>query len=270
MEAFFLPAAVGQRFCIYHAASGPLARGSLLYIHPFAEEMNKSRRMVALQARAFSNAGYAVLQIDLMGCGDSSGDFADATWESWVQDVTLACEWLRHRSSSPLWIWGLRSGCLIAVEAARRLKPALPLLFWQPSLDGSQVLRQFLRLKSAAEMLSGSAGGVVDSLRRDLVEGKNVEVAGYELAPELASGLERATLAPPHPGTRLEWLEVSSREVTDLPPVVARAKLQWEQAGCSVRYVSVQGPAFWQTIEIEEAPDLISATLTALLEPVEA
>src|SRR5215472_6075674 len=127
MEAFFLPAAVGQRFCIYHAASGPLARGSLLYIHPFAEEMNKSRRMVALQARSFSNAGYAVLQIDLMGCGDSSGDFADATWESWVQDVTLACEWLRHRSSSPLWIWGLRSGCLIAVEAARRLKPALPL-----------------------------------------------------------------------------------------------------------------------------------------------
>ncbi|MBK8384562.1 MAG: hypothetical protein IPL11_02315 [Candidatus Accumulibacter sp.] len=41
---------------------------------------NKSWRIVPLQARALATAGYAVLQIDLMGCGDSSGDFGDATW----------------------------------------------------------------------------------------------------------------------------------------------------------------------------------------------
>jgi exosortase A-associated hydrolase 2 len=270
MEAFFLPASGGQRFCIYHAASGKPLRGSVLYIHPFAEEMNKSRRMAALQARAFSGAGYAVLQIDLMGCGDSSGDFADATWEAWLQDVTLACEWLRRRSPSPLWLWGLRSGCLLAIEAVSRMNTAFPLLFWQPSSNGALVLRQFLRLKSAAEMLSGSAGGAIDSLRRDLAEGKRVEVAGYELAPDLASGLERATLAPPRTRTRIEWLDVSIQKVTQVPPVVAGAKHKWEQAGCSVRYTPVQGPPFWQTTEIEEAPNLIDATLTTMLEPIAA
>ena len=80
-ESFFLPideGRNGQRFCLFHRAHGDVTKGSILYIHPFAEEMNKSRRMAALQARALAKAGYAVLQLDLLGCGDSSGDFGDA------------------------------------------------------------------------------------------------------------------------------------------------------------------------------------------------
>src|SRR5690242_11050763 len=122
MEAFFLPAAAGQRFCLYHrAAAGIPERGAVVFVHPFAEEMNKCRRMAALQSRALAAAGYTVLQMDLLGCGDSSGDFADATWEAWVDDVGLACTWLWQRSAAPLWLWGLRGGCLLAAAAAREL-----------------------------------------------------------------------------------------------------------------------------------------------------
>ncbi|MBN9422686.1 MAG: alpha/beta hydrolase, partial [Candidatus Accumulibacter sp.] len=118
-EAFFLPATSGQRYCLFHRpATEGAARGALVYVHPFAEEMNKSRRMAAVQARALAAAGYAVLQIDLHGCGDSSGDFADASWAGWLDDVELACAWLRARCAAPLWLWGLRSGCLLAAEAA--------------------------------------------------------------------------------------------------------------------------------------------------------
>ena len=53
--------------------------------------MNKSRRMAALQARAFAEMGFGVLQIDLFGCGDSSGDFSDARWDIWKQDL-IACQ----------------------------------------------------------------------------------------------------------------------------------------------------------------------------------
>ncbi len=52
--------------------------------------MNKSRRMAALQARAFAAMGFGVLQIDLFGCGDSSGDFSDARWDIWKQDLAIA------------------------------------------------------------------------------------------------------------------------------------------------------------------------------------
>ena len=71
-EAFFLPAENGYRFCLYTPALGGTEKAALIYIHPFAEELNKTRRMVALQVKALSEAGFTVLQIDLSGCGDSS------------------------------------------------------------------------------------------------------------------------------------------------------------------------------------------------------
>jgi alpha/beta superfamily hydrolase len=74
-------------------------------VHPFVEEMNKSRRMAALQSRSLAARGYSVLQIDLFGCGDSSGDFADASWEIWVQDVVLGAQWLSQRVGGAVALW---------------------------------------------------------------------------------------------------------------------------------------------------------------------
>ena len=282
-EAFFLPAdggRSGQRFCLFHPAQGDVTQGSVLYIHPFAEEMNKSRRMAALQSRALAQAGYAVLQIDLLGCGDSSGDFGDATWREWVSDVVQGSHWLRNRSqrqgadpmqAPPLWLWGLRAGCLLAAEAASQLATLCNFIFWQPPPPGKQLLQQFLRLKVAGDMLGGQSKGVMEGMRQQLASGASVEVAGYMLSAGLASGLEQATLLPPpghaHQTLRLEWLELSTREDANLSPASAKTIAQWQQAGIGVRSHIVNGPSFWQTTEIEEAPALIAATVAALSNP---
>lgn len=273
-EPFFLPvdgANPGHRFCIYHPAQGEATHGAILYIHPFAEEMNKSRRMAALQSRAFAKAGYAVLQIDLLGCGDSSGDFGDATWDDWVADVQRGANWLAQRTSAPLWLWGLRAGCLLAVEAARSL-PALPnFLFWSPTVSGKQVLQQFLRLKAAAELAGGNAKAILDALRADLAQGRPVEIAGYSVSARLASGLEQASLdaiaaTATDDRRRLEWLELSTRDDAELSPVAQKALSSWTQAGWSAaRGQVVQGPAFWQTTEIEDAPGLLDATMASVV-----
>ena len=87
-EPFFFDVEPGTRFCMYHPPSTHLApRGAILYVHPFAEELNLSRRMAAQQARAFASLGFAVLQIDLFGCGDSCGDFSAGRWEQWQRDL---------------------------------------------------------------------------------------------------------------------------------------------------------------------------------------
>lgn len=284
-EAFFLPAGAAQttpsdqRFCIFYPAEGGAssgaARGLVLYMHPFAEEMNKARRMAALQARALAQAGYAVLQIDLLGCGDSSGDFGDASWQGWVGDVVQGCRWLRQHSKTPgaasgrvpLWLWGLRAGCLLAVEAARQLDEPCNFLFWQPPTAGRPLLQQFLRLKVAGDMLGGEGKGIMADMRRQLGSGASIEVAGYLLSPGLATGLEQATLRPPAhavPVQRVEWLELSTREGAGLSPVSAQTIGEWQQAGYTARSHIVTGPAFWQTTEIEDAPALIPATTTAL------
>lgn len=285
-EVFFLPVESGrdgQRFCLYYPATGGTVRGLVLYVHPFAEEMNKSRRMAALQARALSNAGYAVLQIDLLGCGDSSGDFGDATWQAWVNDVVLGSKWLRQRSDTqntglsqpPLWLWGLRAGCLLAVEAARHLNESCHFLFWQPPSAGKPLLQQFLRLKVAGDMLSGQSKGVMEAMRQQLAAGSSVEIAGYMLSAGLATGLEQVTLVPPARGSspqQLEWFEMSTREDASLSPIATKTIASWQEAGFDVSSHIVNGPAFWQTTEIEDAPALIDATTAAVaaLSPVAA
>ena len=281
-KAFFLPAELaegGQRFCLFYPAewgqNGGATRGLVLYIHPFAEEMNKARRMAALQARALAQGGYSVLQIDLSGCGDSSGDFGDATWKSWVSDVVQGCHWLRSQSNIqsagsdnvPLWLWGLRAGCLLAVEASGQLVEACNFLFWQPPSSGKLLLQQFLRLKLAGDMLGGQSKGVMESMRQQLAAGSPVEIAGYMLSSGLAMGLEQAALVPPASmgqARRLEWFELSTREDAGLSPVAAKTIAQWQQAGFRIGNHIAHGPAFWQTTEIEDAPALIAATTAAL------
>ena len=260
-----------------------------MFVHPFAEEMNKSRRMAALQARALAGQGWAVLLPDLLGCGDSAGDFGDASWAAWVNDVVHAATWLREQASGwaaapataasadppppppppppPLTLWGLRTGALLAAEAATRLGDVHRLLFWQPAPSGKTVLQQFLRLQMASELLGGDAAGGTEALRTRLAAGDSVELAGYRLSPGLTQGLERARLEPP-PGVRLlHWLDLSPRAEATLAPGSASAVARWREAGCEVHAQVVTGPSFWQTTEIEDAPGLIEATLRAMALP---
>lgn len=266
LEAFFLPACPGRRFALLHLPDGQAVRkGAVVFVPPFAEELNKSRRMVALQSRALAAAGHAVLQVDLLGCGDSSGDFAEATWESWLADVELACAWLERRIADvPLWLWGLRTGCLLANDAANRMSRPVNLLFWQPVLSGKQFLQQFLRLKLAAELLGGESKGVIERARSQLRDGQAVEVAGYLLAAALAAGIEKADLLLPHRSGRVEWLEISGKAEATLSPAAQARLAQWHAAGQTTRSHLVGGPPFWQTSEIAECPELIETTLDAL------
>jgi uncharacterized protein len=256
-------AAGGRRFCMLHRPAHDAVVGTIVYVHPFAEEMNKARRMAALQARAFASAGYAVLQCDLFGCGDSAGDFGDATWDDWVDDVADAAEWLVGRFDAPLTLWGLRAGCLVASEAARRKALGCDFLFWQPMTSGKVALQQHLRLQVAKDMLEGQAGGATDTLRARLARGEPVEIAGYSLNPALANGLDHATLSPAAHG-RSAWIEVSTRDDPGLLPATAAAIERWKAGDRTVLARVVQGPPFWNTTEIEEAPALIAATLDAV------
>lgn len=265
-RAFFMPGEAGQRYCVLHSPlPGQPVRGLVLHLPAFAEEMNKSRRLVALQARALAQAGYAVLILDLLGCGDSSGDHGDAHWTAWLDDARRAAAWLRAEvapQGAPLWLWGLRSGGLLACALAAELDAGV--LLWQPVASGKQFFQQFLRLKMAGELLGGDAKGVIDGLRQALARNESIEVAGYAVAPALAQGLEAAELLPPAPGKPALWLEVSGQAEPKLSPVAQTRIERWRSAGVALEARVVAGPSFWQTTEITDCPALIETTLQLL------
>jgi exosortase A-associated hydrolase 2 len=230
--------------------------------------MNKSRRMVALQARALALAGWTVLQIDLFGCGDSDGDFHEGSWQQWLSDILEASSWLREQTGQTPALWGLRSGCLLAAQAAGVDATSSQLLLWQPVVSGRQYLQQFLRLKVAGQMLGGNAEFRVGTaqLRGQLERGETVEVAGYPLSPQIAFGLEAAELAPPAAAARIAWLEIGSEPKAEPSPVASSRVAKWRASGHRVAIRIVDGLPFWQTQEITECPALIEATLLAVEE----
>ncbi|MEH3086130.1 MAG: hydrolase 1, exosortase A system-associated [Xylophilus ampelinus] len=266
-EAFFLPAEDGgRRLCVLHRpaqAAGRAARGALVYLHPFAEEMNRSRRMAALQSRAFADAGFAVLQIDLKGCGDSDGDFGDAAWSDWRQDARRAGAWMAREFDAPLWWWGLRSGALLACDAAGHGPAPAGLLLWQPVLSGAQQLSQFLRLARARQIVAGPSAAAGPDLRAELAAGRAVEVAGYRLSPALAAGLGAAGVGLARPVPRVLCCEVGGAEGAGAEPSPAlQAQLQrWRDEGCDARATVVAGTPFWHSAEPQECPALLAASV---------
>ena len=237
----------------------------MLHVHAFAEEMNKSRRMVALAARALAARGWSVLLIDLGGCGDSSGDFGEATWNGWIEDLLFAERWITEHIGGTCWLWGLRAGCLVAAEACGRLGGRSPLLLWQPVLSGRLHLTQFLRLKLASEALRQADERTgLKTLRTRLAEGTSCEIAGYMLNPSLGAGLEQAELHLDSQVAPVVWCELSADVEPTLAPA-SRVRLEALRGrSVTVDATVVRGPPFWQTAEIAEAPALVEATVGAL------
>lgn len=270
MRPFFLPGRSGNLFSLYFApqTSQPAPRGVLLF-PPFAEELNKSRRMIALQARRFAEAGFPVLVVDLFGTGDSAGNFGDARWELWRDDMQHAGRWLAATGVQSIIAWGLRSGALLALDVARELPlPIERLLFWQPVIRGEQMMTQFLRLRLAADLTTPGEKVSTQDLRAMLARGTPLEVAGYTLSPELVQRIDALDLknmvASDTP--LIDWLEIASTADRPLAPASRGVIDVWKQQGVDVRAATVVGEPFWNSLEIEVAPALIKRSMLCITE----
>ena len=262
-QAFFLPGAEGERFCLHHPAHGQTC-AALVYIHPFGEEMNCARRMAASTARALAARGVAVLQIDLAGCGDSAGRLEQASWDQWLGDIGRAVAWLQQSSGCAPGLWGLRLGALLALAYAAADAPVARLLLWQPVLDGDRYLDQLLRLHLASELVHGAAPGQTGTqLRAALARGDTLDVGGYPLTPALADAMRACQAGLPT--CPVDVLEVTRQPALPVSVPVLRAADAWRQQNLLVRVQQVQGAPFWSDISAAIQDQVVAATV-ALME----
>lgn len=265
MQAFFLDAPSGPLFSLYHpAAAGRREALGLVHLPPFAEEMNRSRRMAALQARRLAALGVHVLLLDPFGTGDSAGNFADARWEIWREDARTAVDWLAARCNGKIGLWGLRLGALLAADiAAQGIAPVSRLVLWQPVLSGERFLTQFLRLRVATAMAEEGTRESTKDLRARLARGEPLEIGGYEVAPTLAEAIAGMTLASflsRLQSTRLDWLEIGTATPAELPIGSRQVVVSLKDQGRDVSASIVEGPPFWSIQEFTLAPALLEAT----------
>jgi exosortase A-associated hydrolase 2 len=261
IEPFFLTNKHGSLFCLSVLPTQQPIQGSVLYLPPFGEEMHKSRRTVALQARQLAAIGYAVLQIDLTGCGDSTGDFSTATWSTWQHDAHCGIDWLRQRfDDKPVLLWGLRLGATLAATVADLSPKTIDgLLLWQPIVNGETFLNQFLRLKLTGDLVRAQTQTTtVKTLRAQLQAGDTLEIGGYALSPTLAhelTQLQLDTLAPIMPTW---WFEI--QPLKQLSPLTERVISNWQTNNKAITTQHIVEQPFWHTQEIVEATTLLATT----------
>ena len=206
----------------------------------------------------------------MFGTGDSDGGFGEANWKIWRRDVIDSASWLRERGARRIILWGVRLGCLIAMDVVREIYGLSCVLFWQPVTDGKLFVNQFLRLRTAADALAGKSTTSASDLRAQLAAGQSLEIAGYELQPELVAAMEAGRLSPEGMPSNVPvyWFEVGSGERRQLSSASKKVFDRFHAECDHVEAHVVQGDKFWATTEVTTAPHLIAAT-DAVLRGVE-
>lgn len=266
IKADFLEHA-GRRLFYLMLEPADVARGSVLFLPPFAEEMNKSRRIVACQARELAEAGYRVMLLDLSGCGDSAGLFVDASWNIWLDDARFAARHMAGAGDGSLALWGLRSGALLACELSHGRTDIRKLVLWQPVLNGEQQVDQFLRLRTVSSSVNGESTFDRKSLWRELRAGRPLDIAGYELSSTMALELAAVRLNDLNPSAQVHWLEIGISTNPSLSPGSENVVAHWREQGIRVQTGYVHGDPFWRAVDADLNPALQRCTTEAFAQP---
>jgi hypothetical protein len=114
-------------------------------------------------------------------------------------------------------------------------------------------------------LAGGAATSGLHELRRELAQGRSIEIAGYELHPQLAAALARLDLAAVPPAVRrVHWFELATQGGAPLRPASRRVVQTWTGGALRISTTVVAGDPFWSTIEITECEALLAATLEAM------
>jgi hypothetical protein len=179
-EAGYFEVAGTHLYTVLHRVSKPLAR--VLLVGPFASERQNSYLPWVRWARYLAARRFEVLRYDYRGVGESLGQFEEATFKDWSDDLQVLGKWFMNREPAlPFFLHGLEIGGLLA-SGSFQSGMGDALLLWSPPADANQALRSTLLrwvgleqlLKPGAERRS--AGDYI----RELEQGKSIEVEGYQ------------------------------------------------------------------------------------------
>ena len=264
MQPLFLQGKRGKVFSLFYPnRQHHFKHKSVLFLPPFAEEMNKSRHMMAKQARALQDKGIASLIFDYYGTGDSEGRFDEAGFDDWCSDCQSAIEFLKQQGIDEVIIVAIRFGALMAVNMLDKISVNVSaLIFWQPILKGETMVTQFLRLKVAADMMDGGNKITTGILREHIERGEFVEVAGYSLKAELISKIDLLRLedlAEKKP-CKIVWFELVPNLNRKISAVNLKFISRLTENNFDIEAITVIGETFWNVPELATVPELIKTT----------
>ncbi|MFW5893896.1 MAG: serine aminopeptidase domain-containing protein [Verrucomicrobiota bacterium] len=185
----YIPSSVGAAFATVTEPDTPAQRPGLVLIPPFGQEAKSTVRVYARLSQRLAYSGYPSLRLDLCGTGDSTGDHAAITWQSWLDDIRTVLDSLSASAPRPWGLLGTRLGGLLAAETARSMEVS-SLILIEPIADGAAHLDDLIRRRAIRSMMSGDEASATEPSPADAwAAGQCVDFGGYPVNPQLAADL---------------------------------------------------------------------------------
>lgn len=230
----------------------------IVCIQPFAEELNRCRRVFAQTAQRLANNGFHVWMPDFYGTGDSDGDFADIDFELWLKDLSSILissnfhniSFISCRFGVQLLSAFLKENYNFNVER---------IVLWQPQWDIALFWKQQWRL-SVLSGINNESKTSIPALRQLELSGF-VDIQGYQIPfgfnqytsalNENLSGFSRCPIL---------WIECQASELLS-QSVSARLNVLQHLSCHNVDFVTLPVSAFWLTQEPLEIEPLVDITV---------
>ena len=229
----------------WHSAVSP-GHTALLFLPPFAEEMNCCRRLFAKLARQLASFGIDSYLPDFTGTGDSAGQFNQISLQQWRSDLLQFFPELQQYSRVQL--LGCRFGAALLLDWLPALQAQLnvtQILLWQPLLQTERFWQQLQR----QQLLSSGAVTPSDDI---------LDVAGYAVPLQLRAEIQALQPQLPSGSSALLWLESSL--TGEMSAVAKKVQL----AHPALQLQTILAAPYWLSQEPTDTGDLLVASLTFL------
>ncbi len=249
-------------FGIFHEPSKPGETG-FVFVHPFAEEKLWTHRVYVNFARELAERGYPVLRFDVMGHGDSDGDFEDSSIETRLSDIRCAIGTLKEKGPSikHIGLLGMRFGATLAALAAEQEEGISKLILWEPIVDGAKYMQEMLRINLTTQTaVYKEIRHNREALVQIMKEGNTVNIDGYDIKYDLFEQASSINLLKNKSGYTGECIIVQiSRKQQKIKKDLDSLKAAYSGADIAV---SVEEP-FWKEIKrfYSTADNLFNDTL---------
>lgn len=114
---------------------------AVMMYHGLAGNKTGRYRMYVKLAKALSKVGIASFRVDFRGCGDSDGEFSEATVQAFLKDAQVSLQHLVERpeiDSSRIGLFGRSFGAAIALLSAENYPKVKSLALWAPLFNTNQ------------------------------------------------------------------------------------------------------------------------------------
>ncbi len=263
----FLSTSNGNIFFLETARENSWNKNLVILIPPFAEEMNKSRKIFSSFQHQLSSNKYRTVLFDLFGTGDSQGEFSDATWLLWQQNLIDIIKYVFEKYPEvKINFVALRTGALLLNNSLHQLpnhysSAIHQIHYWNPVFNASQFINQFLRLKLTGDIIRADGEKLTTkTLKQQLLKQGTMEVAGYQLSADLVEEFEQADASLPKLDNlhNIHFYEISSS--AKITSALSNYISKLQEHHYQIETHSLTGPKFWVSQEICISQPLIDLT----------